>query len=122
MSKTLGTFALDIEPGSFTDSEIVVLLGENGTGKTTMIQLLAGKLEPDLDADGTKIEVPELNISYKPQKIAPKYEGTVKQLFYDRIYQMFIHPTFKSDVLNPLSIERLLDLEASDLGAILLFA
>jgi ATP-binding cassette subfamily E protein 1 len=38
----------------------VVLLGENGTGKTTFIKMLAGK-----DAD-MKDKVPELNVSYKP--------------------------------------------------------
>ncbi|MCO5588416.1 hypothetical protein L7F22_042372 [Adiantum nelumboides] len=35
MTKTLGNFKLDIEPGSVSDSEIIVFLGENGTGKTT---------------------------------------------------------------------------------------
>ena len=40
-------FRLCIENGGFSDSEIIVLLGENGTGKTTLIQLLAGKLQPD---------------------------------------------------------------------------
>jgi len=29
---TTGNFHLEIEPGEFTDSEIVVMLGENGTG------------------------------------------------------------------------------------------
>jgi ATP-binding cassette subfamily E protein 1 len=47
MRKTLGDFALEVKGGSFTDSEIVVLLGENGTGKTTLIRMLAGNLEPD---------------------------------------------------------------------------
>lgn len=40
-------FKLSVEAGGFSDSEIIVLLGENGTGKTTFIQLLAGKLQPD---------------------------------------------------------------------------
>ena len=39
MTKTLGNFELTAEGGSFTDSEIVVMLGENGTGKTTFVQL-----------------------------------------------------------------------------------
>ena len=60
---------MDIEAGRFTDSEIVVMMGENGTGKTTFIRMLAGRLEPD-EGD----PVPELNVSYKPQKISPKSE------------------------------------------------
>jgi ATP-binding cassette subfamily E protein 1 len=47
MSKNLGGFELQVKGGSFTDSEIVVLLGENGTGKTTLIRMLAGNLDPD---------------------------------------------------------------------------
>jgi ATP-binding cassette subfamily E protein 1 len=35
MKKTLGNFSLEIEPGQISDSEIIVFLGENGTGKTT---------------------------------------------------------------------------------------
>ena len=31
-------FELSILKGDFTDSEIIVLLGENGTGKTTFIR------------------------------------------------------------------------------------
>jgi len=41
--KQLGDFKLKIEPGQFFTSEIIVLLGENGTGKTTFVRILAGK-------------------------------------------------------------------------------
>lgn len=33
MSKKLGNFQLDVHPGKFSDSEIIVLVGENGTGE-----------------------------------------------------------------------------------------
>ncbi len=65
-----------MEEGSFTDSEILVMLGENGTGKTTFIRMLAGMLPPD---DEERTEVPEFNVSYKPQKISPKFTSTVSQ-------------------------------------------
>jgi ATP-binding cassette subfamily E protein 1 len=51
MTKTLGSFSLKVEAGTFSPSETIVMLGQNGTGKTTMIKMLAGLLNPDGDAD-----------------------------------------------------------------------
>ena len=36
MTKIQGDFKLTIEPGGFTESEIIVMLGQNGTGKFIM--------------------------------------------------------------------------------------
>jgi len=49
MTKSLGKFKLSVEEGSFTNNEIIVLLGENGCGKTTLIKMLCGikGMEPD---------------------------------------------------------------------------
>ncbi|XP_066976161.1 protein Pixie [Macrobrachium rosenbergii] len=112
MTKKMGEFTLTVNGGNFTDSEIMVLLGENGTGKTTFIRMLAGRLEPD---EG-KSELPELHISYKPQKISPKSQTTVRQLLHDKIRDAYVHPQFLSDVIKPLKIEELYDQEVQHLS------
>lgn len=50
---------MSIDGGEFTDSEIIVMLGENGTGKTTFIRMLAGRLQPD---EGSKYEFSLLSV------------------------------------------------------------
>ncbi|KAI6652902.1 ATP-binding cassette sub-family E member 1-like [Oopsacas minuta] len=104
MDKNLGEFSLSVVEGEFTDSEIIVLLGENGTGKTTFIRMLAGLTPPE-----SGIEIPQLNISYKPQKISPSFDGSVQQLFHSKIRDAYIHPQFISDVIKPLNMENLYD-------------
>ncbi|XP_052796245.1 ATP-binding cassette sub-family E member 1-like [Mya arenaria] len=111
MVKNLGSFSLKVNAGQFTDSEIVVMLGENGTGKTTFIRMLAGKLQPDSGG-----QCPVLNVSYKPQKISPKSQGSVRQLLHDRIRDAYIHPQFVTDVMKPLLIECIMDQEVQNLS------
>lgn len=117
-SGTNRNFVLHVEAGSFTDSEIVVMLGENGTGKTTFIRMLAGLLKSDeatqaeQEGDAEKaaaLGVPQLNVSYKPQKISPKFQGTVRQLLHKKIREAYVHPQFISDVMRPMSIDPIID-------------
>ncbi|KAK8095572.1 uncharacterized protein PG998_002200 [Apiospora kogelbergensis] len=111
MEKTLGGFHLNIKTGDFTDSEIIVMMGENGTGKTTFCKLLAGALKPD----GTQ-KVPEMKISMKPQTITPKFDGTVRQLFFKKIRPAFLSPQFQTDVVKPLKLEDFIDQEVKNLS------
>ncbi|KAH7328780.1 P-loop containing nucleoside triphosphate hydrolase protein [Stachybotrys elegans] len=111
MEKTLGNFRLRIDSGDFTDSEIIVMMGENGTGKTTFCRLLAGALKPD-----SKAGVPEMKISMKPQTITPKFEGTCRQLFFKKIKQAFLSPQFQTDVVKPLKLDDFIDQEVKNLS------
>jgi len=111
MKKTLGTFSLEVKSGGFSESEIIVLLGQNGTGKTTFIRLLAGLLEPD-EGDMP----PKLAVSYKPQKISPKFQGSVRALLLKKIQESWMHPQFQSDVAKPMRIEELLDQQVKHLS------
>jgi len=116
MTKTQGTFKLAVEAGTFSDSEIIVMLGENGTGKTTFIRMIAGLLEPDAGEDGEVVHIPEFHMSYKPQKISPKFPGTVRQLLHKRIRESYLHPQFVTDVMKPLNIDSLMDQEVLNLS------
>uniref|UniRef100_A0A7R9YVW5 ABC transporter domain-containing protein n=1 Tax=Chlamydomonas euryale TaxID=1486919 RepID=A0A7R9YVW5_9CHLO len=112
MTKTLGNFHMTVDPGTFTDSEIIVMLGENGTGKTTFIRMLAGALAPD---EGEQ-ELPKFHVSYKPQKISPKFEGSVRSLLHAKIRESYLHPQFTTDVMKPLNMEALMDQDVQNLS------
>jgi ATP-binding cassette subfamily E protein 1 len=36
--------------------------------------------------------IPQLHISYKPQKISPKSQGIVRQLLHEKIRDAYVHP------------------------------
>lgn len=113
MTKTFaGHFKMSIDAGAFTDSEIIVMLGENGTGKTTFIRMLAGVDRPDDNSD----EVPELNVSYKPQKLVARSENTVRELLLEKIRDMWLHAQFQADVVRPLKIDDIIDQQMCNLS------
>uniref|UniRef100_A0A0G4I4L1 ABC transporter domain-containing protein n=1 Tax=Chromera velia CCMP2878 TaxID=1169474 RepID=A0A0G4I4L1_9ALVE len=107
MRKTLARFTLEVRGGEFSPSEIVVMLGENGCGKTTFIQMLAGRMTPDGEGkEGEKL--PKLSVSYKPQTL-PRFAGSVREVLMARIPNKFLCPQFNASVIRPLSGEALLD-------------
>merc|ERR1740138_721012 len=112
LKKKLGTFELEVREGSFADSEIIVFLGENGTGKTTFIRMLAGFLKPD----GQEDALPELHVSYKPQLVSAKFEGCVRDLLLMKIRDMFTHPQFQTDVTKPMLIDQIADHQVQTLS------
>jgi ATP-binding cassette subfamily E protein 1 len=113
MTKTLQgkghKFILHVEEGNFSDSEIIVMLGENGTGKTTFIRMLAGLMKSDEEEAGQASSIPALSVSYKPQTISPKFPGSVEALFQTKIRTSFVHPQFQTDVLKPMNLDALMD-------------
>ena len=61
-------------------------------------------------------QVPILNVSYKPQKISPKSQGSVRALLHYKIRDAYIHPQFITDVIKPLAVDGLFDQEVSHVG------
>lgn len=99
-TKTYGPFRLEVQAGSYNDSEIIVFLGENGMGKSTLVGLVAGLIAAD---DGSAFT--ELSYSLKPQKILPKFKGTVRELLMAKIRASLADASFVNDVIKPLNIE-----------------
>lgn len=72
-------------------------------------------MKPDT-VEGSDVKIPELNVSYKPQKINPKCQSTVRSFLQQKIPNSCTNPQFISDVLRPLSIEQLLGKEVANLS------
>uniref|UniRef100_A0A7S4A9W4 ABC transporter domain-containing protein n=1 Tax=Pseudo-nitzschia australis TaxID=44445 RepID=A0A7S4A9W4_9STRA len=126
-------FILHVESGSFRDGECIVLLGENGTGKTTFMELLAGKTREQrgneaaigsYDADNydggkSKPSLAALGVSYKVQGMNPKFRkfgGTVQQFLEQEINKSLSDRLFRLLVIRALNIEEIFDLPVRSLS------
>lgn len=96
-----GNFKLEITSGRFNLSSMIILLGQNGSGKTTFLNYLAKNLN--------------FAISYKPQylDVSRFIENgsypTVYSFLSNRIKKSLLSNMFVSDVINPLGISKMYD-------------
>ena len=111
MEKTFKGFKLAIEAGEIRSGEIVGILGPNGIGKTTFVKILAGIEEID-----DKRQLSKLTVSYKPQYIAPDYEGTVQELLMNVAKDNFTSSWYKTEISQPLRLKVLMDRNVMELS------
>jgi ATP-binding cassette subfamily E protein 1 len=111
MEKKFAEFQLVVEPGEIRRGEVIGILGPNGIGKTTFVKILAGLEETD-----DKQKFGELTVSYKPQYIAAEYEGTVQELLMGVAKENFTSSWYKTEILQPLSVNVLLDRNIMELS------
>jgi ATP-binding cassette subfamily E protein 1 len=111
MEKTFEGFKLVTQPGEIRRGEIIGILGPNGIGKTTFVKILAGLEEAD-----DKRKLGELTVSYKPQYIAAEYEGTVQELLIRVAKENYASSWYKTEILQPLKINVLLDRNLAELS------
>ena len=111
MEKKMGDFQLTTGQGEVRSAEVIGVVGPNATGKTTMVKMIAGELEPDQGWCTMEAEV-----SYKPQHVSTDFQGNV-QLWLDvEIGTKWRSGEFHTQVIRPLQIDKMLDLEASRLS------
>ncbi|MCX8153907.1 MAG: ribosome biogenesis/translation initiation ATPase RLI [Candidatus Bathyarchaeota archaeon] len=111
IEKTFEGFKLVAEPGEIRRGEIIGIMGPNGIGKTTFVKILAGLEEAD-----DKPKLGALTVSYKPQYIAADYEGTVQELLIGVAKENFTSSWYKTEILQPLKLNLLLDRNVMELS------
>merc|ERR1711957_975826 len=58
----------------------------------------------------------KLNVSYKPQTISAKFQGTVSELLLLKIKEAYLHPQFQTDVTKPMLIDQIADNDVQTLS------
>ena len=111
IEKTFKGFKFTAQPGEIRRGEIIGILGPNGIGKTTFVKILAG-----LEKADTEQEFGKLTVSYKPQYIAPDYTGTVMELLMNVAKENYVSSWYKTEILQPLRVEPLLDHNVMELS------
>jgi len=113
LEKKYEEFMLTVEPGEANTGEVIGILGANGIGKTTFIKLLAGIEKPD---KGETMGSFDLTVSYKPQYISAEYSGTVQELLRVMAKQDFASSWYKSEILRPLNLDKLMERDVTELS------
>ena len=113
MEKTYPGFTLRVDPGEARRGEVIGVLGPNGIGKTTFIKLIAAVEQPD----GTDVPPKtEVTVSYKPQYISTDYADTVEALLKSVAQELFASSQYKTEILKPFTLNRLLDRQVNELS------
>lgn len=123
------SFTLHVEAGNFNGAEVIGMMGENGTGKTTYLQMLAGLHDQETTPEGSKEKTYEsipisllgmnVTMSYKRQDYAPKfrrYTKSVQELLEKNVPMTFTDQMFKLFVVRPLGMAELMDLPVASLS------
>ncbi len=103
LQKTLGDFTFSAEKGALHRGEVVGVVGPNGTGKSTMMKIIAGLLDYD---EGWVENKP--TVSYKPQHIDVDMDCSVQLWLDSELGAKWRSGEFNVNVIKALGVDQLL--------------
>ena len=103
LKKHLGDFTLESSEGGVHRAEVVGVVGPNGTGKTTLIRMLANEIEYDEGWISSDVK-----ISYKPQHIDVDIDGSVQLWLDSELGARWRTGEFHVNVIKALGVDQLL--------------
>ncbi len=108
VKKKLGKFELKAEGGEVAKNDVIGILGENGTGKTSFVKILAGEEKPD---SGEVDE--EVTVAYKPQYIENNEELVIN--FLKEALENYETTLIRPLNIEPLTMKKLSQLSGGEL-------
>jgi ATP-binding cassette subfamily E protein 1 len=105
MVKTLDSFKLTVYGGEIHAGEVIGILGPNGIGKTTFINLLSKKIKPDHG----EVNTGKLKVAIKPQYILAEKDKTVEDILIKIRSNQDVEAQFKRRILESLELDIIKD-------------
>ena len=117
------SFKLFIEGGSYHRGEIIGIMGRNGTGKSTLVRHIAGKLEDVVKktqeiANDSNVLKSAKSVSVKYQHLGSlrKFRGTCEALLEKKINPALGNRLFRLNVMRPLRMKKLMKCKVKELS------
>jgi len=111
IEKSLGGFKLETGEGEVKSAEVVGVVGPNATGKTTLVKIIAGAIDPD---EGWRTM--DAKVSYKPQHVRSDFDGTVRNWLDSELGSKWGSGEFNTQVIRALQVDKMLELKAKKLS------
>jgi len=112
LEKTLGDFHLTVDGSEIHAGEIIGILGANGIGKTTFIDLIANKIKSNTENAESK----KLKVSIKPQYIKMIESKLVSEIINQIRLAPYLSQSYKKRLINALKLEEIKERRFSELS------